>query len=187
MTASEDGMQWSELANESCSFARTMAIIGDRWTLMILRECFLRVRRFDDFQSRLGIGRPILTDRLNKLVDAFVLTKVAYQQNPTRYEYRLTDKGLDLYPVILGIVHFGDIHMAGRKGRPVVHEHRACGHLFDPVTICSHCEAPVAAREVRTLAGPGMPRGESLPFDGSGRANAASKPAPARRRRAAGA
>jgi len=96
--------------------ARTLGVIGDRWTLLILRECFLRVRRFDDFQAGLSIGRPILADRLQKLVASFVLTKKAYQENPTRYEYRLTPKGLDLYPVVLSMVHWGDMHLSGRKG-----------------------------------------------------------------------
>lgn len=148
-------MQWSELADQPCSFSRTLSVIGDRWSLMILRDCFMKVRRFDDFQARLGIGRPILTDRLKKLVESFVLTKVAYQQNPTRYEYRLTQKGLDLYPVIMSIVHWGDVHMADRNGRPLLHEHHACGHVFDPVLTCSECQAAVTARDVRLLPGPG--------------------------------
>ena len=143
--------------------ARTLAVIGDRWTLLILRECFLRVRRFDDFQERLDIGRPILTDRLRKLVDHFVLTKVAYQQNPTRYEYRLTSKGLDLYPVVLSIVHWGDVHLSGRKGRPVVHEHVACGHVFDPVTTCSACAEALDPHDVRVLPGPGLRDARRLP------------------------
>src|ERR1035437_11005454 len=134
-------MQWSELNDQDCSMARTLAVIGDRWTLLILRECFLRVRRFDEFQARLGIGRPILAVRLQKLVANFVLTKMAYQENPTRYEYRLTSKGLDLYPIVLSIVHWGDLHLSGKKGRPVLHEHTACGHVFDPVMTCSECHA----------------------------------------------
>ena len=148
-------MQWSELGDQHCSFARTMSVIGDRWTLVILRDCFMKVRRFDDFHDRLGIGRPILTDRLKKLVDHFVLTKIAYQQNPTRYEYRLTQKGLDLYPVIMGIVHWGDVHMNDRKGRPLLHRHTSCGHVFDPVLSCSECGEEVSPRAVAILAGPG--------------------------------
>ena len=148
-------MQWSELGDQPCSFSRTLSVIGDRWSLMILRDCFLKVRRFEDFHERLGIGRPILTDRLKKLVANFVLTKVAYQQNPTRYEYRLTQKGLDLYPVIMSIVHWGDVHMIDRKGRPVLHNHLKCGHDFDPVLSCSHCAEPVLTREVAVRAGPG--------------------------------
>jgi len=86
-------MRWNELSEENCSMARTVSVIGDRWTLLILRDCFLRVRRFEDFQERLGITRPILASRLKKLVDEFVLVKVPYQQRPPRYEYRLTQKG----------------------------------------------------------------------------------------------
>jgi len=148
-------MQWHELADQPCSVARTLSVIGDRWTLLILRECFLKVRRFDDFHERLGIGRPILTDRLNKLVDAFVLTKVAYQTNPTRYEYRLTPKGLDLYPVVMSIVHWGDVHMVDKKGRPLLHRHVDCGHVFDPVMVCSECGEPLSGKEVHTHPGPG--------------------------------
>lgn len=148
-------MQWSELDQEPCSMARTLAVIGDRWTLLILRDCFLKVRRFDDFQRRLGIGRPILADRLRTLVDAIVLTKVAYQQNPTRFEYRLTQKGLDLYPVIMAIVHWGDTHMAGEKGRPLLHRHTTCGHTFDPMQVCSECREPLDPRAVDVAPGPG--------------------------------
>ncbi len=148
-------MQWGELEQQSCSVARTLAVIGDRWTLLILRDCFLKVRRFDDFQSRLGIGRPILADRLQKLVDHFVLTKMAYQTNPVRYEYRLTAKGLELHPVIMAIVHWGDVHMSGKKGRPLLHRHSACGHLFNPVQVCSSCGEALNPREVVVEPGPG--------------------------------
>jgi DNA-binding HxlR family transcriptional regulator len=148
-------MQWNELEQEDCSVARTLAIIGDRWTLLILRECFLRIRRFDDFQKRLEIGRPILTDRLQKLTAASVLTKMAYSQRPVRYEYRLTEKGLDLYPVIMAIVHWGDVHLAGELGRPLLHRHLPCGHLFDPVAVCSECRQARWAHDVRVEAGPG--------------------------------
>src|ERR1700733_10130541 len=132
-------MRWAELGSERCSVARTVALLGDRWTLLILRDCFLRVRRFDDFASRLGITRPILAHRLRKLVAAGVLTKVPYQDRPERYEYRLTPKGLDLYPVLLSLVHWGDTHTAGKAGRPLLHQHTACGQMFDPVTTCSEC------------------------------------------------
>jgi DNA-binding HxlR family transcriptional regulator len=158
-------MQWNELGEQDCSMARTLAVIGDRWSLLILRESFLRVRRFDDFQDRLGIGRPILADRLQKLVTNFVLTKMAYQENPTRYEYRLTPKGRDLYPVIMSIVHWGDVHLAGKKGRPVLHEHVSCGHVFDPVMRCSECEATLEPRDVKVLPGPGMRSDKRLPTD----------------------
>lgn len=156
-------MQWNELNQQPCSVARTLSVIGDRWTLLILRDCFLKIRRFDDFQARLGIGRPILADRLQKLVDEFVLTKVAYQQSPTRYEYRLTAKGLDLYPVIMSIVHWGDVHMAGKKGRPLLHHHAACGHHFDPVLVCSQCADTLDPRQVTVNLGPGATDSSHLP------------------------
>ena len=156
-------MQWSELDAEACSVARTLSIIGDRWTLLILRDCFLRIRRFDDFQERLGIGRPILADRLNKLVEAGILAKVPYQERPVRYEYRLTPKGLDLHPVLLSLVHFGDEHLAGPEGRPVLHRHITCGNLFDPVLTCSACGEPVTARDVVVEPGPGARERSPVP------------------------
>ena len=143
--------------------ARTVAVIGDRWTLMILRDCFLRVRRFEDFQARLGITRPLLASRLKKLVDAAVLAKVPYQERPLRHEYRLTPKGLDLYPVVMAIVHWGDAHLAGRKGRPLIHTHDLCGQDFDPVMVCSQCAEPVLARQVRVRPGPGAAEHARLP------------------------
>ncbi|HEX7947883.1 MAG TPA: helix-turn-helix domain-containing protein [Phenylobacterium sp.] len=158
-------MQWEELEDQACSVARTVSVIGDRWTIMILRDCFQRVRRFDDFHARLGIGRPILSDRLNKLVDAFVLTKVAYQTKPTRYEYRLTQKGLDLYPMMLAIAHWGDVHMSGKKGRPLLHHHVTCDHQFDPVTVCSECGEEVNPREVRNTLGPGARHSQHMPME----------------------
>jgi DNA-binding HxlR family transcriptional regulator len=146
-------MRWRELGDQECSVARTVSVIGDRWTLLVLRECFLRVRRFEAFQDRLGIPRPLLAARLRKLVEAGVLAKVAYQQRPTRYEYRLTPMGLDLHPVLMAIVHWGDVHMAPDGRRPLLHRHKPCGHLFDPVMVCSECAAPLEAREVTVEPG----------------------------------
>lgn len=160
-------MQWNELDQQSCSMARTLSVIGDRWTLLILRDCFLRVRRFEHFQERLGIGRPILADRLQKLVDNFVLTKIAYQERPMRYEYRLTPKGLDLHPVVMSIVHWGDVHMAGKKGPPILHRHKECGHLFHPVQVCSECHEPLTPRQVHVEIGPGADSSAHLPLDAS--------------------
>lgn len=158
-------MRWSELESESCSLSRTLGIIGDRWTLLVLRDCFLRIRRFEEFQSRLGVSRAILAERLDKLVENFILAKVPYQERPTRYEYRLTPKGLDMYPIIMSIVHWGDVHMAGKKGRPVLHRHRNCGQLFDPILVCSECHEPIEPRAVDVLVGPGAGNTGHLPAD----------------------
>ena len=148
-------MKWEDLAAEPCSVARTVAVIGDRWTLLILRDCFLGVRRFEAFQERLGISRTIIAERLKLLVDEGVLAKAPYQDRPVRHEYRLTDKGLALHPVIMAIVHWGDRHYAGEAGAPLLHRHKACGHDFHPVMTCSECGEAVGPRDVEPHAGPG--------------------------------
>lgn len=163
-------MRWSKLEHETCSLARTVSVIGDRWTLLILRDCFLRVRRFEEFQARLGVTRPILASRLRKLVKEFVLAKVPYQQRPLRYEYRLTQKGLDLYPIVMSIVHWGDVHMAGKKGRPLLHEHTMCGKTFDPVVVCSQCGEPLNPRQVHVHRGPGASNHRHMPFGAESKA-----------------
>src|SRR3984893_8556786 len=119
-------MRWGELGSEQCSVARTVAVIGDRWTLLVLRDCFLRVRRFDDFQARLGVTRHVLADRLKKLVRYGVLRRVPYQERPKRYEYILTQKGLDLHPVMMAIVFFGGLPIhdeTGGRGLSPAHPH----------------------------------------------------------------
>ena len=148
-------MKWDELEEEPCSLARTVGVIGDRWTLLILRECFLRTRRFEGFQSALGITRHLLAERLKKLVRLGVLRRIPYQESPKRHEYILTQKGLDLYPIIMAIVHWGDTHMVDERGRPLLHEHKSCGKMFDPVLVCSECGEPVTAKGVHVHPGPG--------------------------------
>ncbi len=145
-------MRWEDLSREDCSLSRTLAVIGDRWTLLILRDAFLRVRRFEDFEKSLKIARRVLAERLALLVDEGILARVPYQDRPVRHEYRLTDKGLDLYPAILSLVHWGDQHYAGRRGPPIIHTHQTCGHDFRSVLTCSECGEPVAAREVSVRA-----------------------------------
>lgn len=146
-------MKWNELAGENCSLARALAVVGDRWTLLILRDAFLKVRRFDDFQARSGIARRVLAERLAKLVADGLFEKHAYQQRPMRYEYRLTSKAIDLYPVILALVHWGDAHYAGTDGAPLLHRHKACGHVFRSTLCCSECGVEVGARDVTVEAG----------------------------------
>jgi DNA-binding HxlR family transcriptional regulator len=145
-------MKWNELETENCSLARALAVVGDRWTLLILREAFLRVRRFEAFQQRLGVARRVLTERLATLVEAGVLEKIAYQERPFRHEYRLTRKGLDLYPVVLSLIRWGDVHYAGLEGPPVRLRHRSCGCDFHAVLTCSECGEAVEARQVEASA-----------------------------------
>lgn len=146
-------MKWSELAEQPCSVARSVAVIGDRWTLMLLRDCFLGVRRFEDFERRLGISRGIIAERLKRLTDEGVLRREAYQDRPVRHEYRLTDKGLALHPVMMAIVHWGDVHYGGEAGPPLIHRHKACGCDFTPVQTCSECGGAVTARDVEVRPG----------------------------------
>jgi DNA-binding HxlR family transcriptional regulator len=148
-------MKWEDLSAEPCSVARTVAVIGDRWTLLILRDCFLGVRRFEAFQARLGISRTIIAERLKLLVDEGVLAKVAYQDRPVRHDYRLTEKGLALHPVIMAVVHWGDRFYGGEAGAPLLHRHKACGHDFHPVMTCSECGEAVGPRDVEPHPGPG--------------------------------
>ncbi len=155
-------MRWQELDREACSVARCVAVVGDRWSLLVLRDCFLGVRRFDDFQQRLGITRHVLADRLKGLVEEGVLKRVAYQQRPERFEYRLTEAGRDLYPVIMGLVAWGNKHRSGARGRPALHRHKACQHHFDAVMVCSECGEPLDPRQVEVEPGPGLPRNQQL-------------------------
>ena len=140
-------MRWNKLEDEACSVARTVSVIGDRWTLLILRDCFLRVRRFEEFQARLGVTRPILASRLRKLVKDFVLAKVPYQERPLRYEYRLTQKGVDLWPVLYTLMTFGEKYYP-LDGPMVRVEHRTCGTRIDDHMCCPKCGVQVEARDV---------------------------------------
>jgi hypothetical protein len=97
----------------------------------------------------------LLAERLKKLVRQGVLRRIPYQESPKRHEYILTQKGLDLYPIMMALVHWGDTHMVDERGRPLLHEHRKCGKMFDPVMVCSECGEPLSAKEVHVHPGPG--------------------------------
>src|SRR5918996_4416560 len=126
------------VADQNCSVARTIAVVGETWTLLVLREAFFRVRRFDQMQRNLGIARNVLADRLQSLVSHGILERVQYQDRPPRYEYKLTQKGLDLYPTLVSLMQWGDRY-ACEAGPPVELVHTDCGHVTEPVLSCSHC------------------------------------------------
>ncbi len=149
-------MRWRDIGSEICSVARALSAVGDRWTLLVLREAFLRTRRFEDFQSRTGAARNIVADRLQKLVEQGILERRPYQTRPTRHEYRLTEKGLDLYPVVLSLAAWGDRWMAGEEGQPVEHVHRHCGQVMRPLQVCSECGEPIDPRNVEARPGPAL-------------------------------
>jgi DNA-binding HxlR family transcriptional regulator len=138
-----------------CSIARALEVLGDRWTFLVLREAFTRVRRFEDFQRNLGVARNVLTDRLNRLVEEDVLQRVPYQERPVRFEYRLTEKGLDLWPVIMMLLQWGDRYYLAPGGAPVVVRHRDCGGEVTGHLTCSNCGVELGALDVVAEPGPG--------------------------------
>ena len=143
---------------EACSIASTLEIIGDRWTLLILRDAFRGVRRFDELQRDLGIARNILTDRLQKLVAHGVLERQPYQQHPVRYEYRLTPMGVDLSPALVALMRWGDHWLAPEGKPPTVLTHRACGNPLDQTFICWHCDQTITPAAIASRPGPGAER-----------------------------
>lgn len=132
-------MDWLDFDGQACSTGRALEVLGDRWTLLVLREIFNGVRRFDDISQHIGVARDVLTKRLNALIDDGVLEKRPYQQpgSRTRYEYRLTPAGLDLRPVLLALMAWGDMHRSGGEP-PMTIVHRDCG---EPVHLTMRCEA----------------------------------------------
>jgi len=141
-------------ADWPCSLARTVDIVGDWWTPLVLRECFLGTRRFDDFQRHLGIGRNILTQRLGRLVDEGMLARRPYQEHPPRREYVLTDKGRDFFPVVAAIMRWGDRWLDDGAGPPLVLHHTGCDHDIHAEVVCSSCGEPLALRDVRARVRP---------------------------------
>jgi DNA-binding HxlR family transcriptional regulator len=143
----------ADYRGQNCSIARSLELIGERWTLLIIREAFVGTRRFDDFQRTLGVARNVLQARLERLVDAGILHRVPYQDRPVRHEYRLTERGLDLWPVLVALLQWGDRH-AAPDGPPVVLTHKDCGAEIDDRRRCRRCGADLGPRDVRAVAGP---------------------------------
>jgi DNA-binding HxlR family transcriptional regulator len=131
---------------ENCAVGTTLEVIGERWTLLVLREAFLGVRRFEQLQRNTGMARNILSDRLNTLVAHGILRRELYQERPQRSEYRLTEQGLDLYPVLVAIMDWGAKHLGGNAMTMV---HKSCGATMMPHLACPECGEVVRARDVR--------------------------------------
>lgn len=138
----------------NCSIARTLDIVGERWTLLVLRDAFRGVRRFEDFRSNLGIARNVLTDRLDTLVANGVLERRPVTEEARRMEYRLTQKGIDLFPVLVALMNWGDKY-AAEDGQPIIVRHRECSHEVETELRCPSCEKAVTARDTRSEPGPG--------------------------------
>jgi DNA-binding HxlR family transcriptional regulator len=152
-------MQRTSFKDMNCSIAQCLEVVGEWWSMLLVRDAFLGVTRFDDFQARLGISRNVLNQRLTHLVEEGVLERVPYQERPTRWDYRLTDKGHDLWHVLTAMRQWGD-RWAAPEGAPVQVVHKACGHVAEAVATCSECGEALEARAVRVVAGPGY-RGDT--------------------------
>jgi len=136
---------------DSCSIARTLEVLGDTWSVLVIREMFLGTHRFDQLQQHLDIARNVLAARLRRLVERGILSKRLYQEHPPRFEYHLTQKGVDLYPVVVGLMQWGDRYLAGVSGGPVVLEHTPCGQQTELVPACSACGELIDPRDMRAL------------------------------------
>lgn len=144
--------------DQVCSIARSLEVLGERWTLLIVRDALLGLHRFDDFQHSLGVARNVLTDRLGRLVEAGVLERVPYQQRPLRHEYHLTPMGRELAVPVIGLMQWGDRHLAGPAGPPRLTHHRDCGGTLQASLTCTACGQSVAAAGMEVISGPGLPR-----------------------------
>ena len=148
-------MARTSLADVACSIARSADVVGDAWNLLILRDVFTGVVRFDDLARDLGMSRKVLTARLNLLVDEGVLVRVPYSRRPLRHEYRATRKGEELYPVLIALMAWGDRWYGDDRGAPVRVRHLPCGADVVPETICPGCRTPLVPADTEHLPGPG--------------------------------
>ncbi len=153
-------MDWSELDSSRCSVARTASVLGDSWTVLVLRDLFNGIHRFDDLTGHLGIARNVLTRRLTGLIEAGVVVRVPYREpgRRERHEYRLTDAGRDLLPVILAMLAWGDTHRAGADGPPMRVEHAGCGAPVHVELRCAEDHRIAPRTRLRAVPGPGARR-----------------------------
>ncbi|MEM7358173.1 MAG: helix-turn-helix domain-containing protein [Pseudomonadota bacterium] len=149
-------MRWQDTNTQTCSITRSLSIFGDRWTLLVIRQIFMRIRRFSEIQASLGISKHRLSDRLTRLVEEDVLYKDAYDQAGNRFEYKLTEKGLDLYPIIVALAGWGDKWLADDDGVPIEYIHKDCGENANAKVCCNHCKEEITANNTYVVPGPGI-------------------------------
>jgi len=154
---------------EPCSIARALEVIGDAWSILVLRDAFRAIRRFDDLQRDLAIAKPVLADRLKRLVDAGVLERRQYREHPPRFEYRLTQMGRDLSPALVALMRWGDTYLAGGGGAPVVLVHDQCGHELDQSFVCWSCDQTFTPTDIASRPGPGSGAPATPPHPGGSR------------------
>jgi DNA-binding HxlR family transcriptional regulator len=150
----------SDYEDQNCGIAASLEVIGERWTLLIVRDALLGVRRFEDFQARLGISRTVLAARLSKLVEDGVMTRERYRSRPDRFEYLLTDRGLELWPVVTALADWGSRRLAPAKP-PRAFKHSACGSPITTEVRCPECEVALAPEDVVSAPTPGSPLSRS--------------------------
>ncbi|HEU5001515.1 MAG TPA: helix-turn-helix domain-containing protein [Actinomycetota bacterium] len=148
-------MHRTSFADMACSVARTLDVVGEWWTPLILRDAFLGTTRFDEFQRSLGIARNVLTARLQGLVEQGIFEKVRYHEHPERFGYHLTEAGRELFPIISSLIAWGDRWRAGEHGPPLLLVHAPCGHAMAATPTCSECGEVVRLEDIRPQPGPG--------------------------------
>jgi DNA-binding HxlR family transcriptional regulator len=146
-----------EISSQPCSIARALSVVGDGWSLMLVRDAFYRRTRFSDFVKYSGAQRTIVSDRLKRLVADGIFERVIYEQHPSRHEYRLTGKGADLAHVLLALSAWGDRWLDNGEGVPIRITHTGCGHDAGPRISCAHCGGELDAGDLRAEPGPGFP------------------------------
>jgi len=142
--------------DQTCSIAKALEVVGERWTLLIVRDVMNGNRRFGELQRSLGVARNVLSARLQRLVEEDILERRPYQSSPERYEYFLTEKGLDLWPALVALLAWGDRHSPGPDGPPMLIVHKECGGAVSDRGVCERCGETLHARDARAVPGPGI-------------------------------
>jgi DNA-binding HxlR family transcriptional regulator len=146
-----------EYPGQTCSIAESLEVIGERWSLLIVRDVLNGNRRFGEIQESLGVARNVLSARLQRLTAEGILERRAYQQSPERFEYFLTEKGLDLWPALIALLNWGDRYSTNPAGPPKIIVHKECGGRVSDRGVCEECGKTLHARDARQIPGPGSP------------------------------
>lgn len=163
-------MTWLDTSTENCTVQRTLDLIGEKWSMLVLRDAMNGVRRFEDFRRHVGLSESVLADRLRKLVTAGILASVPYSDpgSRTRHEYRLTRKGWELWPVMIALKQWGDRHAADPEGPPLEVVHEGCGEEVRAVVVCGAGHGELIPPEARTRPGPSTKRADGTPWEPAG-------------------
>jgi len=149
-------MTWLDTSTENCTIQRTLDVVGEKWSLLVLRDAMNGVRRFDDFRRHVGMSESVLADRLRKLVVAEILETVPYSEpgSRTRHEYRLTRKGWDLWPAMIALKQWGDRYEADPEGPPLIVSHAECGQPVRATVVCEAGHGELIPPQARVEPGP---------------------------------